>query len=250
MDQITRTTIKLKYFSLNSCRIKTITMENAADRWHWTTFVKHKVKKKLSTDPSKTLQFILNESSSKLEKQNALEKVPKVTKAKMIEITKKENPAHREKDHQFLNIVPDRKPDQFVIFIKGFTKNNLKKIYSGFINEEQTEQVKKVDADRQQAEAKANSRVIKPNSLVMDNKNNSQNVVNPQESIYLQTKQVMKAGDVSSPVTPLLPSDEEFTALENTVYRRLMKFSKLEKIVRILAVHDYIRKSINSASLA
>ena len=64
-------------------------------RWHWTTFEKHKVKKKLSTDPSKTLQFILNESSSKLEKQNALEKIPKTTKAKMIEKTKKENPAHR-----------------------------------------------------------------------------------------------------------------------------------------------------------
>ena len=52
---------------------------------------------------------------------------------------------------------------------------------------------------------------------------------------------VMKAGE---------EEEEEFTALEQTCYRRLMKFSNLEKIVRILAIHDYIRKSINSASLA
>ena len=116
------------------------------------------------------------------------------------------------------------------------TKNNLKKIYSGFINEEQTEQVKKVDADRQQAEAKANSRVIKPNSLVTDNKNNSQNVVNPQESIYLQTKQVMKAGDVSSPVTPLLPSvlEKDDDKIE-TESRNICNSPSVEEITKPLS---------------
>ena len=63
---------------------------------------------------------------------------------------------------------------------------------------------------------------------------------------------VMKPGFASNPVTPVPLSDEEYTPLENKVFRRSLKFSKLEKIVRIIAIHNFIRKSMkpNSASLA
>ena len=53
---------------------------------------------------------------------------------------------------------------------------------------------------------------------------------------------VIKPEFVFSSATPPPPSDEEYTPLENAVFRRLLRYSKLEKIVRIIATHNFMRK--------
>ena len=63
---------------------------------------------------------------------------------------------------------------------------------------------------------------------------------------------LMKPGHASCPVRPTPPPDEEYISLQEKVFRRLLKFRKLEKIVKILAIQNYIRKLMkpNPATLA
>ena len=44
--------------------------------------------------------------------------------------------------------------------------------------------------------------------------------------------------------------DDDVTALEHKCYKNLMKFSSLEKLVRILSIHNYITQQTKSANLA
>ena len=88
----------------------------------------------------------------------------------------------------------DNTDDSPLSKINNLEKDNAQSLtdFKKDMDNKLTEHEKDVDGKLQVGNDNANSLVVKLNSLDTDNKNNSQTIVNLQESIYLQTELVKK----------------------------------------------------------
>merc|ERR1711970_261756 len=88
----------------------------------------------------------------------------------------------------------DKTDDSLLSKINNLGKGNAQSLtdFRKDMDNKLTEHEKDMDGKLQVVNDNANSLVVKLNSLDTDNKNNSQTIVNLQESIYLQTEQVKK----------------------------------------------------------
>ena len=102
----------------------------------------------------------------------------------------------------------DNTDDSLLSKINNLEKDNAQSLtdFKKDLDNKLTEHEKDVNGKLQVVNDKANSLVIKLNSLDTDNKNNSQTIVNLQESIYLQTDQASLVQQVLAPSQPATAS--------------------------------------------
>ena len=145
--------------------------------------------------------------------------------------------------------VLDNTDNSLLSKINNLEKDNAQSLtdFKKDLDNKLTEHEKDVDGKLQVVNDKANSLVIKLNSLDTDNKNNSQTIVNLQESIYLQTEQVKKVDAERQQAEAKAKEDFETTVATNAKAIDALKAEVEESITKLEITFKQEQSKDNSA---
>merc|ERR1711936_32313 len=143
----------------------------------------------------------------------------------------------------------DNTDDSLLSKINNLEKDNAQSLtdFRKDLDNKLTEHEKDVDGKLQVVNNNANSLIIKLNSLDTDNKNNSQTIVNLQESIYLQTEQVKKVDAERQQAEAKAKEDFEATVANNTKAIDALKSEVEESITKLEITFKQEQSKDNSA---